>query len=54
LACAISYLINVSILSVYVRLAPACENTRGGFSKEAFREIPRFLRLGVPSASMIW
>jgi MATE family multidrug resistance protein len=54
LACAISYLINVSILSVYVRLAPACENTRGGFSKEAFREILRFLRLGVPSASMIW
>ncbi|RCV33204.1 hypothetical protein SETIT_7G064200v2 [Setaria italica] len=53
LACAISYLINVSILSIYVRLAPACENTRRGFSKEAFHGIPTFLRLAVPSALMV-
>ncbi|CAL5028012.1 unnamed protein product [Urochloa decumbens] len=52
LATAISYLTNVSILAIYVRLAPACENTRRGFSKEAFHGIPRFLRLGVPSALM--
>lgn len=54
LANAISYLINVSILSIYVRLAPACENTRRGFSKEAFHGIPTFLRLAVPSALMVW
>ncbi|CAN6234706.1 unnamed protein product [Urochloa humidicola] len=52
LATAISYLANVSILTIYVRLAPACENTRRGFSKEALREIPSFLRLAVPSALM--
>jgi MATE family multidrug resistance protein len=54
LALAISYLINVSILSIYVRFAPACESTRRGFSKEALHDIPRFLRLGVPSALMVW
>jgi MATE family multidrug resistance protein len=54
LALGISYLINVSILSIYVRFAPACESTRRGFSKEALHDIPRFLRLGVPSALMVW
>ncbi|OEL12932.1 Protein DETOXIFICATION 16 [Dichanthelium oligosanthes] len=50
---AISYLINVSILAIYVRLAPACRSTRRGLSKEAFHDIPNFLRLGVPSALMV-
>jgi MATE family multidrug resistance protein len=54
LANAISYLTNVSILAIYVRLAPACTNTWRGFSKEAFHDIPSFLRLGVPSALMVW
>jgi len=53
LANAISYLTNVSILAIYVRLAPACRNTWRGFSKEAFHDIPSFLRLGVPSALMV-
>ena len=54
LANAISYLTNVSILAIYVRLAPVCKNTWRGFSKEAFHNIPSFLRLGVPSALMVW
>ena len=54
LANAISYLTNVSILAIYVRLAPVCKNTWRGFSKEAFHDIPSFLRLGVPSALMVW
>jgi len=53
LANAISYLTNVSILAIYVRLAPVCKNTWRGFSKEAFHNIPSFLRLGVPSALMV-
>ncbi|RLM66253.1 protein DETOXIFICATION 16-like [Panicum miliaceum] len=53
LANAISYLTNVSILAIYVRLAPVCKNTWRGFSKEAFHDIPSFLRLGVPSALMV-
>ncbi|CAL5032719.1 unnamed protein product [Urochloa decumbens] len=54
LANAISYLTNVSILAIYVRLAPVCKNTWRGFSKEAFHDILSFLRLGVPSALMVW
>lgn len=50
---AISYLTNVSILTIYVRISPACKNTWSGLSKEAFREITNFLRLGVPSALMV-
>ncbi|KAJ1270510.1 hypothetical protein BS78_06G057400 [Paspalum vaginatum] len=53
LANAISYLTNVAILAIYVWLAPACKNTWKGFSKEAFHNIPVFLRLGVPSALMV-
>ncbi|XP_062225412.1 protein DETOXIFICATION 16-like [Phragmites australis] len=53
LANSISYLTNVSILALYVRLSPACKETWRGFSKEAFHGIPSFLRLGVPSALMV-
>ncbi|KAL6650563.1 hypothetical protein ACP70R_009488 [Stipagrostis hirtigluma subsp. patula] len=53
LANAISYLTNVTILAIYVRLSAVCKNTWRGFSKEAFRDIPNFLRLGVPSALMV-
>ncbi|CAO2034456.1 unnamed protein product [Urochloa humidicola] len=53
LASAISYLTNVSILAIYVRLSPACKNTWRGLAKEAFHDIPNFLKLGVPSALMV-
>ena len=54
MANAVSYLINVSILALYVRTSPSCKDTWTGFSAEAFRDIPGFLKLAVPSALMLW
>ncbi|XP_019104571.1 protein DETOXIFICATION 16 isoform X2 [Beta vulgaris subsp. vulgaris] len=50
---AISYWINLLLLAIYVRVSPTCKETWTGFSKEAFRGIPEFLRLAVPSALML-
>lgn len=54
LANSISYWINVMLLALYVKLSPSCTQTWTGFSKEAFRNTGTFLRLAIPSASMIW
>lgn len=54
LGTAVSYLVNLSILALYVRLSPSCKATWLGFSREAFRGIGDFLKLAVPSALMIW
>ncbi|TVU32468.1 hypothetical protein EJB05_24199 [Eragrostis curvula] len=48
-----SYFFNMSCLALYVRLAPSCKKTWAGFSREAFRGIPAFLKLAVPSALMV-
>ncbi|XP_066325694.1 protein DETOXIFICATION 16-like isoform X1 [Miscanthus floridulus] len=53
LANAVSYLANLSFLAVYVRASPACKTTWTGFSAEAFRGVPDFLKLAVPSAVMV-
>uniref|UniRef100_A0ACD5ZP58 Uncharacterized protein n=1 Tax=Avena sativa TaxID=4498 RepID=A0ACD5ZP58_AVESA len=53
LANGISYLTNLSILALYVRLSASCTSTWTGMSKEAFRQIPALLRLAVPSALMV-
>ena len=53
LANAISYWINALLLMVYVRISPSCKETWTGFSKEAFRGIPDFLKLSIPSALML-
>ncbi|XP_052180893.1 protein DETOXIFICATION 16-like [Diospyros lotus] len=53
LANAISYWINVILLAIYVRVSPSCKRTWTGFSKEALQDIPKFLRLAIPSALMI-
>ncbi|OEL16003.1 Protein DETOXIFICATION 16 [Dichanthelium oligosanthes] len=64
LANAVSNLVNLSILALYVRLSPSCKDTWTGlspsckdtwtgFSREAFRGIPGFLKLAVPSAAMV-
>nr|XP_043622774.1 protein DETOXIFICATION 16-like [Erigeron canadensis] len=53
LANAISLWINVIFLSVYVRVASLCKKTWTGFSKDAFINIPTFLKLAIPSAVMI-
>ncbi|CAL5058719.1 unnamed protein product [Urochloa decumbens] len=53
LANAVSYLLNLSLMALYVRLSPSCRDTWTGFSGEAFRGIPGFLKLAVPSAAMV-
>ncbi|XP_071676141.1 protein DETOXIFICATION 16-like isoform X2 [Lolium perenne] len=49
----ISFLTNVSILALYVRLSPSCKTTWTGFSCQAFDDIPAFMKLAVPSAIMV-
>ncbi|KAJ7970314.1 Protein DETOXIFICATION [Quillaja saponaria] len=49
----ISYWINVILLSLYVRFSSSCTKTWTGFSKEGLHNIPKFLRLAVPSALMV-
>ncbi|CAI9113484.1 OLC1v1014095C1 [Oldenlandia corymbosa var. corymbosa] len=53
LANGISYWVNLSLLALYVRIAPSCKKTWTGFSKEALHDIPNFLKLAIPSAIMI-
>ncbi|KAF5804738.1 putative multi antimicrobial extrusion protein [Helianthus annuus] len=53
LANAISLWINVLLLAIYIRVSPTCKKTWTGFSKEAFYNIPAFLKLAVPSAVMV-
>ncbi|TVU32474.1 hypothetical protein EJB05_24205, partial [Eragrostis curvula] len=53
LANTVSYLTNLSILALYVRLSPSCKLSWTGFSGEAFRGISDFLKLAVPSAVMV-
>lgn len=50
----VSNFFNLSFLAVYVRLSPSCKASWAGFSGEAFRGIPAFLKLAVPSALMQW
>ena len=54
LANAIFYWINVLLLAIYVRISPSCKKTWTGFSREAMHDVPKFLRLAIPSAVMIW
>ncbi|XP_057446950.1 protein DETOXIFICATION 16-like [Lotus japonicus] len=53
IANSISYWLNVTILTLYVKFSPSCKKTWNGFSKEALHNIPTFLRLAIPSAAMI-
>lgn len=50
---AVSNLVNLTVLAIYVRVSPSCKDTWRGFSREAFRGIPGFLKLAVPSAAMV-
>ena len=54
LANAVSLWINVLLLVVYVGVSPSCKKTWNGFSKEAFDNIPTFVKLAVPSVVMVW
>ncbi|KAL8124078.1 hypothetical protein AgCh_011909 [Apium graveolens] len=53
LANSISYWINVVLLALYVKFSSSCARTWTGFSVEALRNIPIFIRLAVPSAVMV-
>ncbi|WOK99920.1 hypothetical protein Cni_G08632 [Canna indica] len=53
LSLSISYWVNALILAVYIRYSASCRATRSPISKEAFRDINKFLRVALPSASMI-
>ncbi|KAL5079525.1 hypothetical protein RYX36_007946 [Vicia faba] len=55
IANSISYWINVTILSLYVKFSPSCKNTWHGFSRDALalNNIPIFLKLAIPSAVMV-
>ncbi|TVU32459.1 hypothetical protein EJB05_24190, partial [Eragrostis curvula] len=53
LADAVSYLVSLSFLAVYVRLSPSCKATWTGFSREALGGVLGFLKLAVPSALMV-
>ncbi|CAL5058714.1 unnamed protein product [Urochloa decumbens] len=48
-----SYLANLAVLALYVRLSPSCKDTWQGFSREALRGVASFLKLAVPSALMM-
>ncbi|CDY17238.1 BnaA05g09500D [Brassica napus] len=50
---AISYWLNVILLSFYVKYSPSCSLTWTGFSKEALRDIIPFMKLAIPSALMV-
>ena len=54
LAGSISSWINVFLLVIYVKLSSACNETWIGFSEMSIHDILSFLRLAVPSASMVW
>ncbi|KAK8962813.1 MATE efflux family protein 5 [Platanthera guangdongensis] len=53
LANSISYWINVLLLVIYVRISPSCKETWTGFSRETFQDVLSFVRLAIPSATMI-
>ncbi|KAH0759753.1 hypothetical protein KY290_023246 [Solanum tuberosum] len=53
LANAASYWINVFLLAAYIGISPSCKSTWTGFSIVAFSDIPRYLRLAIPSAVMV-
>ncbi|XP_059636265.1 protein DETOXIFICATION 16-like [Cornus florida] len=53
LANAISYWINVLLLALYVCFSPSCNKTWTGFSNKALHDIPKFVRLAIPSAVMV-
>ncbi|CAD5196181.1 unnamed protein product [Musa acuminata subsp. malaccensis] len=52
-AISISYWTNVLLLALYVRLSPACKKTWIGFSREALHDMSTFIKLAVPSATMV-
>ncbi|WOL17557.1 hypothetical protein Cni_G26350 [Canna indica] len=53
LSIGISYWLNVFMLGMYIRYSPKCKDCRAPISKEAFKGIGEFMKLALPSASML-
>ncbi|XP_027923250.1 protein DETOXIFICATION 16-like [Vigna unguiculata] len=53
IAICISNWFNTIILALYIRFSPSCKQTWTGFSKQSLHNIPKFLRLALPSAVMV-
>ncbi|GAA0186784.1 transporter [Lithospermum erythrorhizon] len=53
IANSISYWVNCLLLALYIKFSSDFSNTWKGFSKEAFQNIPTFMRLAIPSAVMV-
>jgi MATE family multidrug resistance protein len=51
---AVSYSVNLAVLTLYTRLSGACDRTWTGFSMEAFKGLRQFAELAFPSAMMLW
>ena len=54
LAISLSNWANVLLLAIYINFSPACAKTWNGFSNEAWSDVLSFIKLAVPSATMIW
>lgn len=50
----VSYWVNVALLSLYIKFSSSCSRTWTGFSGEALHNVLNFVRLGIPSAVMVW
>ncbi|XP_051197610.1 protein DETOXIFICATION 16 [Lolium perenne] len=50
---AVSYSVNLAVLTLYTRLSGACHRTWTGFSMEAFKGLRQFAELAFPSAMML-
>ncbi|KMZ74621.1 MATE efflux family protein [Zostera marina] len=49
----ISYWLNAIFLAIYIKFTPKCKNTWNGFSKQAFKDLKVFVKLGAASSIMV-
>lgn len=50
----ISYWLDAILLAIYIKFSNKCKTTWTGLSKQAFKDTQNFIKLGVPSAFMVW
>lgn len=54
LSTSMSYWFNVAVLGLYVKYSESCKATWAPISEDAAEGIGEFLRIGLPSAGMVW
>lgn len=42
------------LLALYIKFSSTCKSTWTGFSRESLHNMPQFLKIGIPSAIMLW